>query len=78
MACILVDSCSPIEGSMDFAHDKLDCDKVSIRALNSLISSYQNRSSRVLRSDMETFVLFFKRLLDFKELSLLFFLCVII
>ena len=43
-------------------HDGLGRDKVGIRALGSLISFYQNESSRVLRNGTETFVLFFERL----------------
>ena len=43
-------------------HDGLDNDKVGIRALGSLISSYQNEFSRVLWKGTNTSVLFFERL----------------
>ena len=47
---------------MGVNHDGLGRDKVGINALGSLISLYQNESSRVLRNGTNMSVLFFVRL----------------
>lgn len=52
-------------------HDGMGHDKVGIRTLGSLISLYQNVSSRVLWNDIKTSILFFERLYDFRKNSLL-------
>ena len=47
----------------DLGHDKL-----GIRALGSLVLSHKNESSRVLRNDRGTPILFFERLYDFRKI----------